>query len=147
MSIDDIKSIDKLRIMLKESQNEVKYLKKCCENVGFELAKNTYAYDYKEKNLVVQAMALNDKFRDICNENKMLIEIINKSAEKFCNNYYNTIKENEDFKIQLMQKSEVDTFFNTPIEGWDNDPCKICTYKQNYQAKEQECEELKKTNK
>ena len=51
-------------------------------------------------------------------------------------------KQNEKLKIQLMQKSEVDTFFNTPIEGWDNDPCKICEYKQNYQAKEQEYKNL-----
>lgn len=53
-------------------------------------------------------------------------------------------EENEKLKTKLIQKNEVDTFFNTPIEGWDNDPCKVCTYKQNYQAKEQECEELKK---
>lgn len=39
-------------------------------------------------------------------------------------------KENEKLKTQLMQKSEVDTFFNTPIKGWDNDPCKICRHKQ-----------------
>lgn len=39
-------------------------------------------------------------------------------------------KENEKLKIKLMKKSEVDTFFNTPIEGWDSDPCKICRHKQ-----------------
>ena len=38
--------------------------------------------------------------------------------------------ENEELKKQLMQKSEVDMFFNTPIEGWSNDPCDICRYKQ-----------------
>lgn len=53
-------------------------------------------------------------------------------------------QENEKLKVQLMQKSEVDMFFNSPVEGWNNDPCKICTYKQNYQAKEQEYERLKK---
>ena len=52
-------------------------------------------------------------------------------------------EEIEKLKSQLMQKSECDTWFNTPIVGWDNDPCKICECKQNYQAKEQECEELK----
>lgn len=72
-----------------------------------------------------------------------LTSIINKSAERFANDYLETFKENEKLKIQLMQKSEVDTFFNTPIEGWDNDPCKICQYKQDYQAKEQECEHWK----
>ena len=52
-------------------------------------------------------------------------------------------EENKKLKTQLMEKSEVDMFFSTPIEGWDNDPCKICQYKQDYKQKEQECEELK----
>lgn len=69
---------------------------------------------------------------------------------EYCKNCYELTEklqakeqECEKLKIQLMQKSEVDTFFNTPIEGWDNDSCKICEYKQNYQAKGQECEKLK----
>ena len=37
--------------------------------------------------------------------------------------------ENEELKKQLMQKSEVDMFFNTPIEGWSSDPCGVCKYK------------------
>ena len=37
--------------------------------------------------------------------------------------------ENDELKKQLMQKDEVDMFFNTPIEGWSNDPCGICPYK------------------
>lgn len=63
MAIDDIKDINKLRVMLKEAQCEVKYLKECSKQAGLELAKNSYAYDYKEKNLVVQAMAVNDKLQ------------------------------------------------------------------------------------
>ena len=38
-------------------------------------------------------------------------------------------RECEELKKQLMQKSEVDIFFNTPIEGWSSDPCGICKYK------------------
>ena len=38
-------------------------------------------------------------------------------------------QECEELQKQLMQKSEVDMFFNTPIEGWSNDPCGICKYK------------------
>ena len=38
-------------------------------------------------------------------------------------------QECEELKKQLMQKSEVDIFFNTPIEGWSSDPCGICKYK------------------
>ena len=47
--------------------------------------------------------------------------------------------ENEDLKKQLMQKSEVDMFFNTPIENWSNNPCEICPHKaENEQLKEEE---------
>lgn len=53
-----------------------------------------------------------------------------------CNNpncHYKQLKrkeqECEELKKQLMQKSEVDIFFNTPIEGWSNDPCGICKFK------------------
>ena len=38
-------------------------------------------------------------------------------------------QECEELKKQLMQKSEVDMFFNTPIEGWSSVPCGICKYK------------------
>ena len=46
-------------------------------------------------------------------------------------------QECEELKKQLMQKSEVDMFFNTPIEGWSNDPCGICPHKaENEELKE-----------
>ena len=38
-------------------------------------------------------------------------------------------QECEELKKQLMQKSEIDMFFNTPLEGWSSDPCGICKYK------------------
>ena len=60
-------------------------------------------------------------------------------------------QECEELKIKLIQKDEVNTFFNTPIEGWDNDPCKICESKNNYEQLkedyaelEQECEKYEK---
>lgn len=36
----------------------------------------------------------------------------------------------EELKKKLMQKSEVDMFFNTPVNGWSNNPCDICECKQ-----------------
>lgn len=60
MSIKDIKQVDKLQNMLETVIDENKYLKKCCEKVGNELAKNSFEYDGKEKNLIVQAMVLNE---------------------------------------------------------------------------------------
>ena len=50
------------------------------------------------------------------------------------NCYYKQLKrkeqECEELKKELMKKDEVNTFFNTPIEGWSNDPCGICELKQ-----------------
>ena len=60
MSIDDIKDINKLRDLLKEAYKEISYLKECCRKVGEELANYTFEYDEKPKNLVVQAMDIND---------------------------------------------------------------------------------------
>ena len=63
-----------------------------------------------------------------------------KEEKEFISNpveaYENVVKqlarktqECEELKKQLMQKSEVDMFFNTPIEGWSSVPCGICKYK------------------
>lgn len=41
---------------------EEKYLKQCCQKAGKELAKHSFEYDGKEKNLVVQAIELNEKY-------------------------------------------------------------------------------------
>lgn len=47
-------------------------------------------------------------------------------------------QECEELKKQLMQKSEVDMFFNTPIEGWSSVPCEICPHKaENEQLKDE----------
>lgn len=81
------------------------------------------------------------------NEKQALLEKYNQVSINFYNgDYCNTEhcsllktkeQECEKLKKQLMQKSEVDMFFNTPIEGWSNDPCGICPHKA-------ENEELKK---
>ena len=44
---------------------EEKYLKQCCQKAGEELAKHSFDYDGKEKNLVVQAMELNEKYEKL----------------------------------------------------------------------------------
>lgn len=58
---------------------EEKYLKQCCQKAGEELAKHSFEYDGKEKNLVVQAMELNEKYEKL---KKSLEEI-----EKLCIEY------------------------------------------------------------
>ena len=44
---------------------EEKYLKQCCQKAGEELSKHSFEYDGKEKNLVVQAMELNEKYEKL----------------------------------------------------------------------------------
>ena len=46
-------------------KGEEKYLKQCCQKAGEELAKHSFEYDGKEKNLVVQAMELNEKYEKL----------------------------------------------------------------------------------
>ena len=65
MSIEEIKDITKLQKRLKSALDELKYIKKCCENAGEELAKHSFYYDHKEKNLVIQALALNEKYEKL----------------------------------------------------------------------------------
>ena len=69
---------------------------------------------------------IKEKYEALKLENQEGYEIVDELKQK-C----------EELKKQLMQKSEVDMFFNTPIEGWSNDPCGICPHKA-------ENEELKK---
>ena len=57
-----VEEIDKLRTELAQAKVEEKYLKQCCQKAGEELAKHSFEYDGKEKNLVVQAMELNEKY-------------------------------------------------------------------------------------
>lgn len=76
MSIKEIKDVKKIQEMLKDEMELRKYTYECCIKAGKELAKNSFAWDGKEKNLVVQAMELNKKYeqagqkleriRDIC---------------------------------------------------------------------------------
>lgn len=50
---------------------------------------------------------------------------------------------NKTLMDKLMQKDEVNVFFNTPIEGWSNDPCGICPHKAEIDQLKAKNEELK----
>lgn len=98
MSIEEIKDIKKLQKRLKYALDELKYIKKCCENAGLELAKYSFAYDHKEKNLVIQALELNKRFE--CRE--QALDEIKKYFKQECISckgyYYN--QHCEDCEIQ-----------------------------------------------
>ena len=51
-------------------------------------------------------------------------------------------QECEELQKELMRKDEVNTFFNTPTEGWSNNPCDICESKNNYDHYRKALEEI-----
>ena len=57
---------------LQRLKQEEQYLKQCCIKAGKELAKHSFEWDGKEKNLVVQAMELNQKYEALKQENEEL---------------------------------------------------------------------------
>ena len=48
----------------------------------------------------------------------------------------------EELKNKLMQKDEVNAFFNTPTEGWSSDPCAICESKNEYPRYKQALDDI-----
>lgn len=81
MSIKEIKDIDKLQKRLKSALDELEYIKKCCENAGLELEKHSFAYDHKEKNLVIQAIELNEKYEKYEQALNEIVELVSKWYE------------------------------------------------------------------
>lgn len=88
MSIEEVKDIKKLQRWLKSALDELKYIKECCRNAGKELEKNSFAWDSKEKNLVIQAIELNEKFEASQAHIKELEEEIKNLKEEI--DYLNT---------------------------------------------------------
>ena len=50
---------------LESANKEIAYLKECCIRAGKELEKHSFEWDGKEKNLVVQALQLNEKYEKL----------------------------------------------------------------------------------
>lgn len=63
---------EKLREELKSVENDRKWIKEKCIDAGKELGKYSFAWDGKEKNLVVQAMQLNEMYEKLKAENDEL---------------------------------------------------------------------------
>lgn len=78
-----LSELQRLKQELKWANDEEKYLKDCCIKAGKELEKHSFRWDGKEKNLVVQALQLNQLYEKLEQENKELKEkIIELSEEK-----------------------------------------------------------------
>jgi hypothetical protein len=63
-------------------ENEIKYLKQCCSEAGLELQKYSYEYDYKEKNLVIQAKKCNEIISELKKENSDLKLLVSKMSRE-----------------------------------------------------------------
>lgn len=57
--------IEKLKNELKDITRERDYLRQCCIDAGIELSKYSFEWDGKEKNLVVQALHLNEMYEEL----------------------------------------------------------------------------------
>ena len=90
MSIDDIKDIKKLREIAKNAIQENVYLKECCIKAGKELGKHSFEWDGKEKNLVVQAMELNEKY-------ELLKDKYNRAVQEYNYAQSNCVEANAQF--------------------------------------------------
>lgn len=66
---------EKLKFELKSEQKDNKYIKNCCIRAGKELEKYSFKWDGKEKNLVVQALELNEQYDKLQAENEELRQI------------------------------------------------------------------------
>lgn len=103
--------IDKLQAKEQECENlkaEEKYLKQCCQKAGEELAKHSFEYDGKEKNLVVQAIELNEKyekFKKALEEiEKVCIEYTHEFADGATVHYYSS-----DDILNIINKAKGET--------------------------------------
>ena len=126
MSIKEIKDLNKLQSMLKSTQEELKYVKRCCEEAGFELAKNSFDWDGKEKNLVVQAINLNEKLQtkeQECEElKKGVIEQCPNCGEQYLNQIGAELYEEcEALKKQLKQQEALTETYKACYRAKHND--------------------------
>lgn len=122
--------IKKLSQECENLKAEEKYLKQCCQKVGEELAKHSFEYDGKEKNLVVQAIELNEKYEKLKNALEEIEEVIDSIFDRClwrktdsCMPVYNVCEELikplislTKLKEKLMHNNQLDKFIETLIE-------------------------------
>lgn len=90
---------------------EEKFLKQCCTKAGEELAKHSFDYDGKEKNLVVQAMELNEKYEKFENaleeiEQELKEDIYCESQECGCDDYEECLRCTKNIILDIVNKAK-----------------------------------------
>lgn len=102
--------IKKLSQECENLKAEEKYLKQCCQKAGEELAKHSFEYDGKEKNLVVQAIELNEKYEKLKKALEKIEEIVNEpcvgDAQEDCKHCDNWCEHKDILNIINKVKGE-----------------------------------------
>lgn len=105
---------DKLKQKTQECENlkaEEKYLKQCCAKAGEELAKHSFEYDGKEKNLVVQAMELNEKYEKLEKtleeiEEELKEDVYCESQECGCDDYEECLRCTKNIILDIINEAK-----------------------------------------
>lgn len=143
---EDYKQLQQLKAKNKELKKDLKnvekdraWIKERCIDAGKELGKYSFAWDGKEKNLVVQAMELNEMYEQLKAENEELkSEIRQKKMTIMMNNdhYHNVDIQNRKYKQCLNEIEEISKEYSplvvaTPLYKIDNVIRKIKEVKDN----------------
>ena len=108
----------------------------------FDCEKFPNCYYKQLQRKTAECEELNRKLNNEKIADKSEIEIFNQTCLDLQEELKESISKFEELKIKLMQKDEVNAFFNIPIEGWSSDPCAICESKNEYQRYKQVLEEI-----
>ena len=117
LKIMPICAIHELSIACHDKVNKCKY---------YKLYKQLKRKEQSEAKLAKQIQTI----CDFINNRPEIFKGIYGSVDKIITEYAERKEQEcEELKKELMKKDELNTFFNTPIEGWSNDPCEIRPHK------------------
>jgi hypothetical protein len=106
------KQLKRLEQELKWANDEEKYLKDCCIKAGKELEKHSFKWDGKEKNLVVQALQLNQLYEKLEQENKEL-KIVKEQLKKWNDE---NLKRQDDMQLWIDLAEEQRRKYRSALE-------------------------------
>lgn len=130
----DYEQLDQLKTELKSAKELREYTYDCCKQAGEELAKNSFEWDGKEKNLVVQAMELNERYDQLKAENDELRQLLSKEplALQALQSGYSDYKKRSEVFFKMVQeykqtlteiKEVTEKSYRTPLAEKD---CIVC---------------------
>lgn len=109
--------IEELEADLSVEKGNAKYLRKCCVEAGEELAKYSFSWDGKEKNLKLQAMNLNEKHEELELENMQLFKKARDAEIDVSLQYEIAMKYKSTINEQAKEIEELERI----IKNWDDE--------------------------